>query len=95
MELIMGAPIDDRSPVIGNNAPRRSVSLTPPEPELDVLVVVLVLFAVLVAFSGLDWHATIQIAVTVANKARQTIEKNLLVMVAINYDHICKVAVIV
>ena len=43
----------------------------------------------------LGWQATIQIVVTVASKARQSVEKNLLVMVAMNYDHVDKVAVIV
>ena len=33
MDLIIGAPIDDRSPVAGRTAPKRRVSLTPPDPE--------------------------------------------------------------
>jgi hypothetical protein len=41
MDLIIGAPIEDKSPVIGNNAPSRKSSLTPPL-ELDVGVVVVV-----------------------------------------------------
>lgn len=92
MDLIIGAPIEDKSPVIGNNAPSRKLSLTPPL-ELDVGVVVVVVLVSVTEVLG--WQATIQIVVTVASRARQSVEKNLLVMVAMNYDHIYKVAVIV
>ncbi|WP_258040633.1 hypothetical protein [Pseudanabaena sp. BC1403] len=91
--MIIGEPIEDRSPVIGNNAPKRKVSLTPPPPELvagDVAEVVLESVTVV-----LGWQATIQIVVTVASRARQSVEKNLLVMVTMDYDHIYEVAVIV
>jgi hypothetical protein len=89
----MGAPIEDRSPVIGSNAPNRKVSLTPPLPELvagDVVGGDLESVTVV-----LGWQATIQIVVTVASRARQSVEKNLLVMVAMDYDHIYEVVVIV
>jgi hypothetical protein len=48
MDLIIGAPIEDKSPVIGSNAPKRKLSLTPPlPPELDTgVLVVVVLVAV-------------------------------------------------
>jgi hypothetical protein len=41
MDLIIGAPIEDKSPVIGSSAPKRKVSLTPPLPELVEVGVVL------------------------------------------------------
>lgn len=40
MDLIIGAPIDERSPVAGNNAPKRRLSFTPPPPEPVVVVAV-------------------------------------------------------
>ena len=79
---------------MGNRAPKRNVSLMPPLPEpVDAVGELAGLAPVGVVVLG--WQATIQIVVTVASKARQSVEKNLLVMVTMNYDHVYKVAVIV
>ena len=82
IDFTIGAPIEDKSPVAGSTAPIRRVSLTPP-PLRDPVDV------------ALGWQATIQIVDTTASKARQSVEKNLLVMVTMDYDHIYEVAVIV